>query len=456
MEIKYDVFISYSRKDYVDKDGKVIPGNVVSRVRKMIEEAGYTDWFDENIHYADDWMESIVEGIENSRIFVFLASKNANKSIHTRREISIADQQNKTIIPFRIDDSDYDKAVNYVISNLQYIAYYKNKEESFSELLDGIKTQLENIYKIEAELKEKEVQEQLFADIKNTADELKIEEEKIILERKNLLLKSRGLNDENIREIAIKSINDSSPIRNEMLQYVKESQEIVANLKEEMRSLLEQKKKVSKEKDEIQNHLDKSERKMHDLESQHTMFQEENERLRKENEFTKGELHRIQNAMKETAYHKERTDENRHPWWMLVLIFLSGLFIGCFLLYAISHRNVSNNRTANTLCADSLASKNTEVKEDSAKRYVEDSMVVFKFGKAKYTGSLDEEGLPHGKGMAVSDNEVFRGTFKHGKIDSGRITFKNGESFEGIFKDNEVLKGIWYNTDKTIKDTVGL
>ena len=29
--MEYDVFISYSRKDYVDENNQVIPGNVISR-----------------------------------------------------------------------------------------------------------------------------------------------------------------------------------------------------------------------------------------------------------------------------------------------------------------------------------------------------------------------------------------------------------------------------------------
>ncbi len=36
MEYKYDVFISYSRKDYVDEQKNVIPDNVISKINTDI------------------------------------------------------------------------------------------------------------------------------------------------------------------------------------------------------------------------------------------------------------------------------------------------------------------------------------------------------------------------------------------------------------------------------------
>ena len=39
-QIKYDVFISYSRKDYVDEQNNVIPGNEVSKIKEALTKAG--------------------------------------------------------------------------------------------------------------------------------------------------------------------------------------------------------------------------------------------------------------------------------------------------------------------------------------------------------------------------------------------------------------------------------
>lgn len=49
---KYDVFISYSRKDYVDEAGNVILDNVVSKVKDKLKGAGVSFWFDEDGIYS--------------------------------------------------------------------------------------------------------------------------------------------------------------------------------------------------------------------------------------------------------------------------------------------------------------------------------------------------------------------------------------------------------------------
>ena len=38
MEYKYGVFISYSSKDYLDKDWKEIPGNVISVIKSLFRQ----------------------------------------------------------------------------------------------------------------------------------------------------------------------------------------------------------------------------------------------------------------------------------------------------------------------------------------------------------------------------------------------------------------------------------
>ncbi len=78
MEQKYDVFISYSRKDYVDENKNVIPGNVVSKIKDKLSEAGISYWFDEEgINYGDDFVDKIVTHIEQSDIFLYISSANS-------------------------------------------------------------------------------------------------------------------------------------------------------------------------------------------------------------------------------------------------------------------------------------------------------------------------------------------------------------------------------------------
>ena len=48
MKYKYDVFISYSRRDYVDESYNVIPGNAIAEIQNVFDENGITYWFDKD------------------------------------------------------------------------------------------------------------------------------------------------------------------------------------------------------------------------------------------------------------------------------------------------------------------------------------------------------------------------------------------------------------------------
>ena len=110
--VMYDVFISYSRKDYVDEHKNVIPGNEVSKIKEALTQAGITYWFDENGVYAgDEFARLIARNIKASKVFVFLSTVNSNESEWTADEISTAHMLKKKIIPVRIDDSVYHEDV---------------------------------------------------------------------------------------------------------------------------------------------------------------------------------------------------------------------------------------------------------------------------------------------------------------------------------------------------------
>ena len=123
----YDVFISYSRKDYVDEKKNVIPGNEVYKIKEALTRAGITYWFDEEgIYSGQNFVEKIVTNIENAKIFLFLSTANSNESSWTCKEIASADEFKKHIIPVRIDSSPYNKKVLFRIADLDYIEYFSN------------------------------------------------------------------------------------------------------------------------------------------------------------------------------------------------------------------------------------------------------------------------------------------------------------------------------------------
>lgn len=162
--LKYDVFISYSRKDYVDEQKNVIPGNAILRIMEALKKAGISYWFDEEgIYSGNEFTDKIVTNIEASSVLLFLSTKNANSSQWTSKEIACADELHKYIIPVRLDHSPYNKKVLFRIADRSYIDFEANPDKGICEIVQSIelyKEQLEaeRIIVEEAERRRKEME----------------------------------------------------------------------------------------------------------------------------------------------------------------------------------------------------------------------------------------------------------------------------------------------------------
>lgn len=145
LDQKYDVFISYSRKDYVDENKNVIPGNIVSKVKDTLTKMNVKFWFDENgVYSGDEFAPKIARAIKNSEIFLFISSQNSNASDWTSNEIATAHAYKKKIIPLRVDESVFNESVIIYIAKLDYIDYTKNQEKAIARLKESIESYLKH------------------------------------------------------------------------------------------------------------------------------------------------------------------------------------------------------------------------------------------------------------------------------------------------------------------------
>ncbi len=135
------VFISYAKKDYIASDGSAIPGNFVDKVIEAFNREGITYWLDrEQLAGGETYAARIGQNIKECEIFLFLSSEAANSSEWTRREIGAAIKDNKRIIPVRLDNSDYDDAVNLYLSSLQYIDGMElGQKEALRRIVEQVK-----------------------------------------------------------------------------------------------------------------------------------------------------------------------------------------------------------------------------------------------------------------------------------------------------------------------------
>lgn len=139
--MKYDVFISYSRKDYIDENKQIIPGNIISKIKDLFDANGIKYWFDEDgVFSGDAFASEIAQNIKSARIFLFISSINSNASEWTSNEIATAHTYKKKIIPFRYDNSCYNDSVIIYIAKLDYIEYRKNDASSLTRLLTSIQS----------------------------------------------------------------------------------------------------------------------------------------------------------------------------------------------------------------------------------------------------------------------------------------------------------------------------
>lgn len=268
--MQYDVFISYSRKDYVDDKKNIIPDNVVSKIKDTLSKEGISYWFDEEgIYSGNNFVDKIVNNIENSKIFIFLSTENSNKSRWTCKEIASADELGKYIIPVRIDNTPYNKQVLFRIADISYIDYFNNPEKGVEELINSIKSYLNQLQeeakrkaeeeqrKLEIEKNKKEEeknkkkQEQLINTIKLSCSTLNNQEEKLEIDRKNLLLQTDEITDANLRDSLRQLILDGGCIHQKWNTKLNQETEYLAQQIQQIENQLNIKEREVVLRDEV-------------------------------------------------------------------------------------------------------------------------------------------------------------------------------------------------------------
>lgn len=145
--MKYDIFISYSRRDYVDAQGNVLPNSPVKVILDLLSKNEISYWFDkEGIHSSSEFPKLIVNAIKDSRMMLFVSSLYSNESENTAREIKEAIDKQKPILIMRIDNTEYSENSRYYLNTLDFIEY--DKSDALHRLLNDIrKVQIEEEHK---------------------------------------------------------------------------------------------------------------------------------------------------------------------------------------------------------------------------------------------------------------------------------------------------------------------
>ena len=131
-EKKYDVFISYSRKD----------SKVAHQVYDYLTMHGVSCWIDKfSIEPGEAYAAAIERGVMSASSLVVIYSKNVLDTNNVLSELELAHNHHKRIISFRLDDAPMREGYAFYLSLPQWINAIPRVSDALPLLLAAIKSQ---------------------------------------------------------------------------------------------------------------------------------------------------------------------------------------------------------------------------------------------------------------------------------------------------------------------------
>ncbi len=127
---KYDIFISYRRSDR----------ELVAAVVRRLEARGVGVWYDAEIEGGADWRETIVEALTHSDMLAIFFSEECNNSRQLKKELAVADQLAKPVVPILIENTQPRGAYLYELADRNWIQVFPDPMGRIDELVEHLAT----------------------------------------------------------------------------------------------------------------------------------------------------------------------------------------------------------------------------------------------------------------------------------------------------------------------------
>ena len=128
------VFVSYSQSDRQAAFGIV----------ESLESHGIDCWIaPRDVRPASDWAEEIIGAIAGARVMVLVFSASANNSPQVRREVERAVHRQVAVLPFRVEDVEPARSLEYFLSSQHWLdAFPPPLEPHYRRLYEHLSSML--------------------------------------------------------------------------------------------------------------------------------------------------------------------------------------------------------------------------------------------------------------------------------------------------------------------------
>lgn len=125
--MSYNVFISYSTKDY----------SLVSKVKEILESNAEIEVYvaETSAQIGNILSSELISAIKRCNLFILLWSKNSKNSAWVNQEIGIAASEDKVIVPVVLDEG---LKLPEFIQNRKHLNAFDNHEEALKILQDNV------------------------------------------------------------------------------------------------------------------------------------------------------------------------------------------------------------------------------------------------------------------------------------------------------------------------------
>jgi TIR domain len=110
-----------------------------SQIVEELERRGVRCWIaPRNVQPGKPFDDDIADAIESCRAMLLIFSSQCNESEYIRREITVAGNSNKLIIPFRIENVEPKRGLSVRLANLHWIDAFVARERAIDDVVRSV------------------------------------------------------------------------------------------------------------------------------------------------------------------------------------------------------------------------------------------------------------------------------------------------------------------------------